>query len=723
MVNNIPRMVKFIAAIILLVIGVLAVLLTLYGWFITERSFEPLNVLAIIFAGVSGSIATYLIKSAFPRPNPQPTATIEPSHHYTSIQNTHHTEISTVTNLNQNISVVAPADDPYHDYLEKLLKRINGFLAQKIIRPHDEPIPLESEVTSDAVDALFAKHHKIDPLYVVGGIDDKPKEEYTDFAEAFKYYDGQVLLLGAPGAGKTMTLLRYGRDGVMKRMENPSAPLPILGIIPDWIKQEKSSLVDWLAESFSAPLNTKALLESGKALLLLDGLDELGSEREDAKTKEIYDPRLRFMQALERVPGIVETHRRNRVLVTCRVQDYADIGTKIKLKGAVTLKPLTDDQMHAYLSEQPHLLDAIAQDERLREMLKTPLLLSIFTFGYQDMTEIERQEFKNLQHAGDVRDKIFERYVNKRYEHEVNKLKLRQEEPPFTLEEVYEVLGYVATTDVIRLYEDNIIRYSSFQEYGFNDEEVNRFTNWIMQLDILVWNERVMLYELPLHEGVTIYEESWRFVHLLLRDFLAYGYCLSHLRDNDADVRESASHALEKLVDARAVKPLIATLRDSSAKVRLHAVRALENLGNVHAVEPLIRSLQDRNTLVRSFACSALGKLGDVRAVEPLIIALRDSDSGVRQSSARALGRLRDRRAVEPLATTLHDPDGEVRQISAFVLGRLGDKRAVELLISLLEDETEVFPLRICDEAADALERIGTPEALAAVEAWRRGQQ
>jgi len=29
----------------------------------------------------------------------------------------------------------------------------------------------------------------------------------------------------------------------------------------------------------------------------------------------------------------------------------------------------------------------------------------------------------------------------------------------------------------------------------------------------------------------------------------------------------------------------------------------------------------------------------------------------------------------------------------------------------------------VCDVAAEALERIGTPEALTAVAAWRRGQQ
>jgi HEAT repeat protein len=51
-------------------------------------------------------------------------------------------------------------------------------------------------------------------------------------------------------------------------------------------------------------------------------------------------------------------------------------------------------------------------------------------------------------------------------------------------------------------------------------------------------------------------------------------------------------------------------------------------------------------------------------------------------------------------------------------LAKIGNVRAVELLITALCDNREF----IRTYAARTLQEIGTPEALAAVEAWRREQ-
>jgi hypothetical protein len=99
----------------------------------------------------------------------------------------------------------------------------------------DEPIRLQSAATPDAVSALFTPRIEIDPLFAIGGVEPhEPETTYHDFAKAFDYHQRQVLLLGAPGAGKTITLLHYGRDAVVKRMRDASAPLPVLGVIPAW---------------------------------------------------------------------------------------------------------------------------------------------------------------------------------------------------------------------------------------------------------------------------------------------------------------------------------------------------------------------------------------------------------------------------------------------------------------------------------------------------------
>ena len=92
-------------------------------------------------------------------------------------------------------------------------------------------------------------------------------------------------------------------------------------------------------------------------------LDELGGEREDPTTGErISDPRPQFMNALRTLP------KNNRVIVTCRSKDYEEIGQKIALKGALTLKALSDSQIRDYLRDLPELWDALQIDEKLEQI-------------------------------------------------------------------------------------------------------------------------------------------------------------------------------------------------------------------------------------------------------------------------------------------------------------------------------------------------------------------
>jgi hypothetical protein len=79
--------------------------------------------------------------------------------------------------------------------------------------------------------------------------------------------------------------------------------------------------------------------------------------------------------------------------------------------------------------------------------------------------------------------------------------------------------------------------------------------------------------------------------------------------------------------------------------------------------------------------------------------------------------------ATPYLVKALQLNDVSKREHAAYLLGFTKDPTAVPVLNALLSDSTEFdrasWMPRICDAAALALERIGTPEALTTLERWR----
>lgn len=600
-------------------------------------------------------------------------------------------------------SVRITRPDAHHEYLSKLYDRIVYYLNQTVF----SLIALQSDAAPDAVEEAVAQVMPM-AFFNMAGIQQTPDmpDTFDNFYEAMDYYHGRVLLLGDPGAGKTTTLMAYARDAVWQRLEKPELPIPLLAPITTWEAHDRPDLAGWLSEVIPAlsATDVQKILDEGRALLLLDGLDELSDFAEDPHTKEIYDPRQRFMDMLP---------ANNQVVVSCRVRDYADIGKKIGLNGAITLRPLDDEQMQRYLRRMPDLWEALRADDELREMARTPLLLSLFTFAFAGLDE-ETRKLRDLR-LGDLRDRIFQTYVQRRYERERHKLMERQppQKLPFTLKQMFHVLGEVAMINAAGGQRPGWVNYID------NVLKVDDFTQVLPRGDGRAFiQQAVDLHVLVLGEGRTL-----RFIHLLLRDYFAFGFAMAHLKSDEPTERNIAAIALGNIGDTRAVPALIAALADERIAVRVSAAGALGMLGDERAVDPLIRTLRDERATVRGEAAAALGRLGDIRAIPSLIHLLRDEEADVLHRASGALGRLGSP-AFDYLVNILADEDPNVRHSGATALGILGDGQAVPHLLGLLADTARTYSLgKVCDAAAFALWRIGTPEAREAFHAWRKGRR
>lgn len=602
-------------------------------------------------------------------------------------------------------------DDPFRPYLRNLYDWIVSYLEKTVFAL----ITLRAEATPDAVSSLLPMTF-LDTFSAMAGVKTE-KTAYNNFNEAFEKYEGRVLLLGEPGAGKTTTLMAFAREMVTKRLENPALPLPILAPIVTWDAEKQTPLADWLSNgypNFKDELTRQ--IQQGKALLLLDGLDELGRERENPQTKERYDPGLRFL-------NIIPTN--NQLLISCRIKDYEEIGQKLNLNGAVTLQPLDDSQMQDYLRYLPGLWQALEKDAELRQVARTPLLLSLFALAFQNVPFAHNM--LSILRGGDLRDKIFETYVAQRYAHEARKLNA---EVAFSLNELKLLLGELATEELFKIPPESI-------RFTFQDQ------NLIGRLGELKAKTFLDLSS-TLHLIVIEENDRLRFIHLLLRDYFAYQYLIPlaekpALSYRDQIVRRRAVSALERLRDPRAVDLLLELLQDGNGDIRERAASSLRLFHDPRILNHLLPLLEDGNPNVRRSAIASLGRQRAEIPLKLIINALNDPVARVRSVAASVSGQQRHTPSIEVIDTLidlLKDNDGEVRGRAARALGKLGSPKAVIPLSKLLEDTALTrsrFPFgkrssreerlktyieRVCDTACWALEQFKVPEAEYIAQSW-----
>src|SRR5262249_5551063 len=88
-----------------------------------------------------------------------------------------------------------------------------------------------------------------------------------------------LLILGAPGSGKTITLLDLARTLLARAEDDPSQPIPVIFNLSSW-SDPKQNLLDWLIDELLVKYHIpkkigSRWLETNWIVPLLDGLDEV----------------------------------------------------------------------------------------------------------------------------------------------------------------------------------------------------------------------------------------------------------------------------------------------------------------------------------------------------------------------------------------------------------------------------------------------------------------
>lgn len=311
----------------------------------------------------------------------------------------------------------------YHEYAGLDLRGIDD-------RPLDMPLSelyVSLRLHEPPPDALMGRGalrgfmRKVEQLFGARDAEHDPTPKPIDWTQALRH--SRLAVIGAPGSGKT-TLLHYtavrlaevlARDDHSQLVtlglaaQNPAAP-PVPLFLPlrelgsyvresssrEWAGAGPRLLLDCLANYYARfdldlPDNFfRRLCKSGRALLLLDGLDEVASTDDRALVSSI-------------VRAVVGRYHDCRYVVTSRVAAYhgdAQIGAGFRI---CTVADLDEDQQQRFIqnwSRSLHRLlhhlqgeqlerraqrytddlwTALQTNARVRELATNPLLLTVVT--------------------------------------------------------------------------------------------------------------------------------------------------------------------------------------------------------------------------------------------------------------------------------------------------------------------------------------------------------
>jgi hypothetical protein len=290
---------------------------------------------------------------------------------------------------------------------ERMLTTVNDFWIKGVLEKslyQEVLISLGLHADPQAITSQTIHYQGMD-LTRGGEQEPHPLPPGTTIAQVFDQPYQRLLILGAPGGGKTTLLLDLARTLIARAQEDETHPIPVVFNLSSWAQQRQPLekwLVQELREQYGAGKHlAKDWVEQRAILPLLDGLDEVAAPHRAA--------------CVDAINAYCREHSPEGVVVCSRLAEFRQMDRPLALDEAVVLQPLNDEQMAAFFERAGEPLAgvraALEADDELRTLGRVPLRLHIIALAYQgsDPAELIGQP-REEQHR-----RLFDSYVERMF--------------------------------------------------------------------------------------------------------------------------------------------------------------------------------------------------------------------------------------------------------------------------------------------------------------------
>ncbi|NER90813.1 HEAT repeat domain-containing protein [Moorena sp. SIO3A2] len=562
----------------------------------------------------------------------------------------------------------------------------------------------------------------------------------------------RVVILGAPGSGKT-TLMSY--FAVILAQQNPDILgldgdtdwLPILIRMRDFARHLDKSLIDYARIFAENTMSVKPLpvgffehwLSDGRALILLDGLDEVA---EEAKRHDV----------VKRIENFLGQFNRNRAIITSRPAGYRRDFFRTEEFPHYQIQPFDDQKISAFIENwynsrfqdqaeakrrKESLGKALNDNDRITLLARNPLLLTIIALIHRYQQAVLPKERFELYNCA-VKTLLTSWDANK----EISNKGLFKYLDFYDLRRLMELLAYWIHSQVNS--EDN--------EGGTIINKDDLIAQLSKQIKIL---KQVQLYQAKeeAEAFVTLIrdrtgllneqgQDCYAFVHKSFQEYLC-AQEINYQAENEYDFGIVLNHILEYLHDSHWREVLLLLIAQQKPKNAAKAIRSVLNnnsnyeqwlnrdllfAGNCLAEDPknlrgadrgLVKEILER---LVELEVSSKERVGErvYEEVFEIICSFYEKDF-----QAQALEMLKERtdlidetrllkyrhelgekdQVITKLLAGLKDDNSEVRWRAADALGKLGNSSETvinALLARLMDDKSFVR-----GSAANALRNLG----------------